>query len=55
MQAKRDALNVKLAELSKKRADYIEKERARLMAAGGGDAFDIKVTQIIAEQAARVK
>ncbi|MGO9410154.1 MAG: vWA domain-containing protein [Spirochaetia bacterium] len=55
LQAKRDTLNVKLAELSKKRADYIEKERARLMAAGGGDAFDIKVTQIIAEQAARVK
>ncbi len=54
-QAKRDSLNAKLAELSKKRAVYVEKERARLVSEGGGDAFDAKVSQIISAQAARVR
>ena len=54
-QAKRDALNARIETLSKKRADYLEKERVRQMAAGNGDAFDLKVSQIIAEQAGRVK
>jgi len=53
-QQKRDALNGRLAELSRKRADYVEKERARLLAAGGGDAFDAKVSEIISAQAARL-
>ena len=52
---KRDALNAKLVDLSKKRADYVEKERQRQIASGGGDAFDVKVSQIIAAQAARAK
>ena len=54
-QARRDTLNTRLSELSKKRADYIEKERARRAAAGAGDSFDTKVAEIISAQMARVK
>ena len=54
-QAKRDSLNGKLTLLAKKRADYVEKERARLLAAGAGDAFDTKVSEIISAQAAQIK
>lgn len=54
-QAKRDTLNMRLDQLAKKRADYVEKERARLIASGAGDAFDTKVSEIISAQAARVK
>ncbi len=54
-QAKRDTLNARLETLSKNRADYMEKERARQIAAGKGDAFDLKVSQIIDEQAGRAK
>lgn len=54
-QAKRDTLNAKLTDLSKKRSGYIEKERARLAAEGRGDAFDTKVSQIISVQAERVR
>ena len=52
---KRDALNLKLTELSKKRADYVSREEKRLAASGNGDSFDAKVTEIISGQAARVK
>ncbi len=51
-QARRDALNARLAELSEKRADFALKERR---AAAGSDAFDTKVSQIISTQAARVR
>ena len=50
---KRESLNGTLAELAKKRADFIEKERNRLAASGKGDAFDTKVAELIAAQAAR--
>jgi hypothetical protein len=50
---KRENLNKKLTELTQKRADYIAKEEKRLAAAGMGDSFDAKVTEIIAAQAAR--
>jgi hypothetical protein len=52
---KREALNGKLAELAKKRADYVQAEQKRLAAAGRGDSFDLKVTEIVSEQAARVR
>jgi hypothetical protein len=52
---KREALNGKLAELAKKRADYVQAEQKRLAAAGRGDSFDLKVTEIVSEQASRVK
>jgi hypothetical protein len=52
---KRDALNLKLTDLSKKRADYVAREEKRLAASGAGDSFDAKVTEIVSEQAARVK
>jgi hypothetical protein len=51
--AKRDALNGELAELTVKRADYVEKEQKRLSAAGKGDSFDAKVAEIIAAQASK--
>ncbi len=53
--AAREALNTKLADLGKKRAEYIEKEKARMLAAGKGDSFDQKVTEMIEKQAARLK
>ena len=52
-QQRRDELNRKLGELAAKRMDYLEKEQKRLAAAGSGDAFDTKVAEIIATQAAR--
>ena len=52
---RREALNLKLTELSKKRAAYVAKEEKRLAAAGGGDSFDAKVTEIVSAQAARVR
>lgn len=51
-QAERDALNARLAELSRKRAAFIDAEMRR--AAGGGDSFDRSVTTMIDAQAARV-
>ena len=53
-QEKREGLNKKLTELTQKRAYYIAKEEKRLAAAGTGDSFDAKVTEIIAAQAARL-
>jgi hypothetical protein len=50
--AKRDALNAELEDLTMKRAGFVEKEQKRLAAAGKGDSFDAKVTEIIAAQAA---
>ncbi len=52
-QAERAELNGKLAELNRQRADFIEKENKRLAAEGKGDAFDLKVNEIITEQAKR--
>lgn len=54
-QEKRAALNAKLEELARQRATYIEAEKKRLAAAGKGDAFDLKVGEIITEQAQRKK
>ncbi len=50
----RDGLNRTLSELSKKRADYMDAEQKRLLAANGtGDAFDTKVAEIISAEARR--
>jgi hypothetical protein len=55
--AARDALNTTLAELGRKRADYISAEQKRMAAAAGaagnGDAFDTKVSEIISAEAQR--
>lgn len=48
--AKRTELNQQLAELSRKRADFIEQEKARLAKEGKGDAFDLKVGETVKEQ-----
>jgi hypothetical protein len=53
MQARRDRLNFQLADLSGDRAAYLDREQKRIAASGQGDAFDSKVAEIIAEQAAR--
>jgi Mg-chelatase subunit ChlD len=53
--AAREALNKKLASLSKQRAEYIEKESARRLASGAGDSFDQAVAEVIEKQAARVR
>ncbi len=50
-QAKRDELNKSIAELSVKRAAYIDAENRKL--AGSGDSFDLKVEEIIAKEADR--
>ena len=47
---KRNELNSKLETLVKKRAGHIEQERKRLVESGKGDAFDLKVAEIIEEQ-----
>ena len=52
-QAERTVLNDKLAELNRQRADFIEKENKRLAAEGKGDSFDLKVNELITEQAKR--
>ncbi len=52
-QAKRDSLNFRLADLTGDRAAYLEREKKRQAQAGGGDAFDTRVTEILAAQAAR--
>jgi hypothetical protein len=54
MKAKRVELNAKLAELTAKRAAWIDAERKKAVAAGALDSFDLKVTEIITEQAARL-
>ncbi len=50
---RRDALNRRLDELTRKRAAFLEQEQERLAAAGGDDAFDTRVAAIIAEQVRR--
>ena len=52
-QAKRAALNQQLAELVRKRTDFIGQERNRLAKEGGGDSFDLKVEQTVREQIKR--
>ena len=54
-QETRAALNKKLEELARQRADFIEQEKKRLVKEGKGDAFDLKVGEIINEQAKRKK
>jgi Mg-chelatase subunit ChlD len=49
-QAKRAELNTQLAELARKRADFIEREKARLAKEGKGDGFDLKVEETVKEQ-----
>jgi len=55
MQARRDTLNFQLADLNGDRAAYLDQEKRRLAVSGQGDAFDAKVSEIIAEQAARAR
>ena len=52
-QAKRDALNQQLADLVRKRTDFIGQERNRLAKEGKGDAFDLKVEETVREQIKR--
>jgi hypothetical protein len=49
----RKVLNAKLESLATQRQAYVDKEIKRLSAEGGGDAFDVKINEIIAEQAAK--
>jgi hypothetical protein len=54
----RDTFNATLAELGRKRADFVVAEQKRIAAAtrggaGAGDAFDTKVAEIIAAEALR--
>jgi hypothetical protein len=51
-QVEREALNVRLEKLSRSRAEWLEKELARL--GGSGDSFDRSVTEMIGAQAARI-
>jgi hypothetical protein len=50
---RRESLNKKLTGLAQKRAAYLVQEQKRLVSAGGRDAFDTRVTEIIAAQAGR--
>lgn len=50
-QAKRDKINTQLTELSRQRDDYIAAERKK--APANADSFDARVSQIVAEQAAK--
>ena len=50
---KRDALNKQLAELVRKRTDFIEQERLRMAKEGKGDSFDLKVEATIKQQIKR--
>ena len=54
-QAARAVLNQQLDNLARQRADFIEKEKKRLVKEGKGDAFDLKVGEIITEQTNRKK
>jgi hypothetical protein len=53
LKAKRGTLQAEVAELSRKRADYIAEEQKRLAAEGQGDSFDEKVAETVREQAMR--
>ena len=53
--AERDRLNASLAELGRKRADYVSAEQKRIAAAGTGDAFDTKVAEIISAEARNLR
>jgi hypothetical protein len=55
LKAKRDKLNASLADLSKKRAAFIDAENKKAAAANKGDSFDIKVAEIIEKQAGKLK
>lgn len=55
LQARRDSLNFRLADLNGDRAAFLDREKQRQAGAGRGDAFDVKVTEILAEQAARIR
>jgi hypothetical protein len=50
--ALRDSLNVRLAELSARRTDFLRQEQQRL--AGRGDSFDLKVAEIVGAQLERL-
>lgn len=50
-QVKRDKINTQLTELSRQRDDYIAAERSK--APANADSFDARVSQIVAEQAAK--
>jgi hypothetical protein len=49
----REKLNQSLAELGKKRADYVSVEEKKRAASGAADSFDVTVAAIIAEEARR--
>jgi Mg-chelatase subunit ChlD len=52
---RREGLNHRLTELSQKRDAWLVQEQKKIGAAGGGDAFDARVTEIISAQAARTR
>ena len=49
----RQKLQAKIDELLKKRSVYLAREKARLLAEGKGDSFDLKVKEIVREQSKR--
>ncbi len=52
---RREVLNLRLTELSQKRATWLAQEQKRIAATTGGDAFDVRVAEIISAQAARTR
>lgn len=54
-QEKRNELNKQLSELGRKRAEFVDNENRRLAAEGKGDAFDLKVAEIISVEAKKIK
>ncbi|OGV56527.1 MAG: hypothetical protein A2X49_06520 [Lentisphaerae bacterium GWF2_52_8] len=54
-QSLRAELNKKQEELARKRSEFIEQEKKRLSSTGKGDAFDLKVNEMINSQAERMK
>jgi Mg-chelatase subunit ChlD len=55
LKAKRDKLNASLADLSKKRAAFIDTENKKAAKASTGDSFDAKVSEVINAQADRLE
>ena len=51
---KRDELNKKISEISTKRDKFIADEQSRLVKDGKGDAFDMKVNEMLDNQAKKV-
>jgi hypothetical protein len=51
--AKRAELNTEIAKVVKERDEYVKAEQKKLE--GKGDAFDVKVSEVVKEEASRAK